>query len=60
MHSSLYGASSAKNNVHFIDVEYSKQLSVATLTLGLQPRQGLAKLRAKSEARESHLMLPRV
>ncbi len=31
---------------------------VATLALGLQPRQGLAKVRAKSEARESHFMFP--
>jgi hypothetical protein len=30
---------------------------VATLTLGLQPRQGLAKVQAKSEAWESHFML---
>jgi hypothetical protein len=32
---------------------------VATLTLGSQPRQGLAKVRAKSEACESHFMLPK-
>jgi hypothetical protein len=32
-------------------------LCVATLTLGLWPRQGLAKVRTKSEARESHFML---
>jgi hypothetical protein len=31
--------------------------NVATLALGLQPKQGLAKVRAKSEARESHFML---
>jgi hypothetical protein len=30
---------------------------VTTLALGLQPMQGLARLRAKKEARESHLML---
>jgi hypothetical protein len=30
---------------------------VATLTLGLQPRQGLVKVRAKNEAWESHFML---
>jgi len=30
---------------------------VTTLTLGLQPRQKLAKVQAKKEARESHLML---
>jgi hypothetical protein len=31
--------------------------SVATLTLGSQPRQGLAKMWAKNEARKSHFML---
>jgi hypothetical protein len=30
---------------------------VATLALGLQPRQGLTRVRAKSETRESHFML---
>jgi hypothetical protein len=30
---------------------------VATLALGLQPRQGLAKVRAKNKAWESHFML---
>jgi len=34
--------------------------SVATLALGSQPRQGLAKVRAKSGAQESHVMLPKV
>jgi hypothetical protein len=34
-------------------------LNVTTLTLGSRPRQGLAKVWAKSEARESHFMLPR-
>jgi hypothetical protein len=28
--------------------------------LGLRPKQRLAKVRAKSEAQESHFMLPRV
>jgi hypothetical protein len=31
-----------------------------TLILGLQPRQGLAKAWAMSEAQESHFMLPKV
>ncbi len=31
--------------------------NVITLALGLQPRQGLARLRAKKEVRESHQML---
>ncbi len=30
---------------------------VTTLTLGSRPRQGLARVRAKREAQESHLML---
>jgi hypothetical protein len=30
---------------------------ITTLALGSQPRQGLTKVRAKREARESHLML---
>jgi hypothetical protein len=30
---------------------------VTTLTLGSRPRQGLAKVRANSEAQESHFML---
>jgi hypothetical protein len=33
---------------------------VAILVLGLRPKQGLAKVRAKKEARKSHLMFPRV
>jgi hypothetical protein len=33
---------------------------VAILTLGSQPRQGVARLRAKKEARESCRMLPGV
>jgi hypothetical protein len=30
---------------------------VMTLTLGLRPKQGLAKAQAKSETQESHFML---
>ncbi len=33
---------------------------VATLALGLQPRQGLMKVQAKCEGQESHFMLPAV
>ncbi len=33
---------------------------VVTLTLGLRPRQGFARLQANREARESHLMFPGV
>jgi hypothetical protein len=35
-------------------------VGVVTLALGSQPRQGLARVRAKREAQESHLMLARV
>jgi hypothetical protein len=35
-----------------------KGLNVAALTLGLQPRQGLAKVWAKNEAREWHFTFP--
>ncbi len=38
----------------------SLRLTVATLALGSRPRQGLAKVRAKSEAQELHFMLQRV
>ncbi len=34
--------------------------NVTSLALGSQPRQGLAKVQAKKEARESHLMFLRV
>jgi hypothetical protein len=33
---------------------------VTTLALGSRLRQGLVKVRAKSEVRESHFMFPRV
>jgi hypothetical protein len=39
--------------------EFMYVLYVTTLALGSRPRQGLAKVRAKKEARESHLMLPK-
>jgi len=32
-------------------------LSVMTLALGSRPKRGLAKVRAKNEAQESHFML---
>jgi hypothetical protein len=50
-----FGCSLVKN--HKI---YYKDKSVATLALGSRPKQGLTKLRAKCEVRESHIMLPRV
>jgi hypothetical protein len=37
-----------------------KNIYVVTLALSSQPRQALAKARAKKEARESHLMLSRM
>ncbi len=39
---------------------YEPKAKVATPALGLQPQQRLAKVRAKSEAQESHFMLPGV
>jgi hypothetical protein len=36
---------------------YSIKKNVVTLALGLRPRQGLARLQAKEQAQESHLML---
>jgi hypothetical protein len=36
------------------------EIYVATLALGLRPKQGFARVRAKREAWESHLMLPGV
>jgi hypothetical protein len=42
-----------------VSVHHCKQ-SVATLTLGSQPKQRFARLRAKREAQESHLMFPGV
>jgi hypothetical protein len=35
----------------------NKIVIIETLTLGLQPRQGLVKVWAKSEAQELHVML---
>jgi hypothetical protein len=40
--------------------EQEKGHDVTTLALGLRPTKGLARVWAKSEARESHLMLPGV
>ncbi len=34
--------------------------NVSTLALGSRPRQGLTKVRAKNEAKESHFMFSRV
>jgi hypothetical protein len=36
--------------------KYFVKLSITTLALGSRPKQGLAKVQAKSEARESHFM----
>jgi hypothetical protein len=46
--------------MELLDWKLTKTKSVATQTLGLQPKQGLAKVRTKNEARESHFMLSRV
>jgi hypothetical protein len=42
------------------DVNFVWGESVATLALGSRPRQGLAKMWAKSGAQESHVMFPKV
>jgi hypothetical protein len=42
---------------HDPNFELMTKASVATLALGSRPKQRLARLRAKREARESHLML---
>jgi hypothetical protein len=39
-------------------IQCPKMLCVATLALGLRPRQRLTKVQAKNEAQESHFMLP--
>jgi len=44
-----------KDLTHLIWLSFIK--GVATLLLGSRPRQGLARVKAKREARESHLML---
>jgi hypothetical protein len=50
----------AKQNKYVVKKWVEDKQNVATLSLGLQPKQGLAKVRAKYEARESHFMLSRV
>jgi hypothetical protein len=40
-----------------IDISNLGAFGVTTLTLGLRPKRGLTKVRAKSEAQESHFML---
>jgi hypothetical protein len=49
-------ASNSKWHWH-IHVKTHQHVCVTTLALGLRPRQGLARVRAKKEAQESHLML---
>jgi hypothetical protein len=44
----------------YLKLPLLKFICVTTLALGLRPRQGLAKVQAKYEARESHFMLPGV
>jgi hypothetical protein len=45
--------------LHITTIKQLKQ-DVATLALGSRPTQGLAKVQAKREIRESHFMLPKV
>jgi hypothetical protein len=51
---------SVEFHVLLINLKKSLRYIIATLALGSRPRQGFAKVWAKSEARESHLMLPEV
>jgi hypothetical protein len=46
--------------IFFYGIKIIIALSVAPLTLGLRSKQGLAKVRAKIEAWESHFMLSRM
>jgi hypothetical protein len=46
--------------VYFERNPFKLKLYVATLALGSQPKQGLTKVQAKSEARKSHFMLSRM
>jgi hypothetical protein len=43
-------------NFHKPNLTFHKTINIATLTLGLQPKQMLAKVWGKKEARESHFM----
>jgi hypothetical protein len=50
----------SKNVKNIMKKKLFGKFDVTTLALGSQPRQGLTRVWAKREARESHLMLPRV
>jgi hypothetical protein len=45
---------------HFDFYHFLVVFVVTTLALGLRPKQGLTKVRAKIEAQESHFILPGV
>ncbi len=49
-----------ENEMFMEDEQIIETSIITTLTLGSQPRQGLAKVAPKSEARKSHFMLLRV
>jgi hypothetical protein len=42
------------------NIDYMCTWIIATLALGLQPRQGVARLRTKKKTQESHHMFPGV
>jgi hypothetical protein len=46
--------------IYIFNYNLKKIICVVTLALGLQPRQGLAKVRANCEGWESHFMLSKV
>jgi hypothetical protein len=48
---------STQNQQH---VKFQNTMHVATLALGSRPKQGLAKVWAKKEAWESHLMISKM
>ncbi len=49
-----------QSGINFLVPTQTSMFHVTTLALGPQPKQRCAKLWAKREARESHLMLPKV
>jgi hypothetical protein len=44
--------------IQYLVHSFHLALIVATLALGFRPKQGLVRVRAKREAKESHIMLP--
>jgi hypothetical protein len=53
-----YSCNSIWRDFTFKMIIFKTTLFVATLALGSWPKQGLARVQAKKEAQESHIMLP--